>query len=1082
MVRGLARRVAAAVFAGVLLAPSPFKAQSVTTTSASTRSFTNARLGMTVVGTEIDLPDGQWDVASIAPAGVIDQVFVLHEGSSDAGMGRRTAASQVRDNVRIPPTAIQTLYLPLQDYARAHAGVGPDTFAQMDKTKFGFALDQLGQSPWPDDAGKPLTGPFFFLVPGTRIASAPGPQARTARTPLVLELRPYLDDGKQWVLFSDASVERVPIDRALLAKYRLTLTTVRKAEPAGTGAATRSVRHAIVALLKNSTAQTVTLTLADAATTRRMDVRWTLAGGQSDPQLMAEWAAARMAEWRALADRVDAATLRAWIARAPELYGTGAVTTPDFALMAEQARTFDVFSMLGGRAALRETLQTQLLRPQAAPTRFGATPVPISTLKGVDVAALPFERLLAGRPGVRLALADSVPMDWLFIYFAKPSALFPFLDKGGDFLARSGSVFTSSAYDDDLKSRYLRRLGLAENASRRFLESGEVTEVGLVASDLFFMDGTDLTLVMRVRSGDAVALALRTLGLVDLKADGITDKPTASGHTASWARQGDLVFLSTSRKELERMLQIGAPAAAGQSLGRSAEFRYMLTELPLKPESRAFVYFSDGFVRRMVSPALKIGQLRRMLASADMSMISAGALLYKLDGHKDKPTLATLVNLGYVPHTIQAQNYRLHDNVSVTSASWGSLAELEPIETSAITTATAAEAKAYQTYCEQYKQFWRQYFDPIAMRLDDAPGGALELSTFILPLADSEMYNGVRGILQSKEQGAPLKVPVVSPEPVMQLSLNLSDESWVGLSGTLHEMFSQYTGISPAIFDVMGPGLHLAVQDSDPIITLGTTDLLGAFGTAALGPAAGMNFAMSFGLSVFTRPCKILIELQDPQRAVEILRQATKSGLPHSQRRMNEGVVEFRQIEGRDAWVYTLGVPGVATFRLGLEVQNGYLVFSNIPWSQSTTLAPEARDLNGAAIRLAPGAVKQGLAGLFATQVEQDQKAVLASLAALLPLLESGTSATPEEAVAAHAAIFGSKPQHPKNGAWVWKNGVLESSLYGSAEHWKAPIYKKEMGDFGLFDGVSLVNLNMQFEQGGLRAVCRWIYKDAPAR
>jgi hypothetical protein len=93
--------------------------------------------------------------------------------------------------------------------------------------------------------------------------------------------------------------------------------------------------------------------------------------------------------------------------------------------MAEQDRTFDVFSLLGGRAALRETLQTQLLRPQAAPTRFGAAAVPISTLKGVDVAALPFERLLAGQPGVRLALANSVPMDRPH-HFAKPSASFRF--------------------------------------------------------------------------------------------------------------------------------------------------------------------------------------------------------------------------------------------------------------------------------------------------------------------------------------------------------------------------------------------------------------------------------------------------------------------------------------------------------------------------------------------------------------------------------------------------------------------------------------------------------------------------------
>ena len=157
----------------------------------------------------------------------------------------------MRDNVRIPPTAIQTLYFPIQEYARAHAGIGPDAFAQMDKSKFGFALDELGKSPWPEDSGKPLTGPFFFLVPGTHIPANSGPQAHATRTPLVLELRPFLDDGKQWVLFSDASVERVPIDRALLAKYHLTLTTVRKAEPAATRGATSNVRHAVVALLKN---------------------------------------------------------------------------------------------------------------------------------------------------------------------------------------------------------------------------------------------------------------------------------------------------------------------------------------------------------------------------------------------------------------------------------------------------------------------------------------------------------------------------------------------------------------------------------------------------------------------------------------------------------------------------------------------------------------------------------------------------------------------------------------------------------------------------------------------------------------
>jgi len=39
-------------------------------------------------------------------------------------------------------------------------------------------------------------------------------------------------------------------------------------------------------------------------------------------------------------------------------------------------------------------------------------------------------------------------------------------------------------------------------------------------------------------------------------------------------------------------------------------------------------------------------------------------------------------------------------------------------------------------------------------------------------------------------------------------------------------------------------------------------------------------------------------------------------------------------------------------------------------------------------------------------------------------------------------------------------------------------LYKPELGNFGLFDGTTLLDLNMQFESGGLRAVARWKWKD----
>ena len=1045
-----------------------------------TRAFTSPSLGLTVVATDVELPAGDWMISGVAPADVLDQAFLVPQGGEEAtAAGRRVQTSAIEKRIESSRWRVQGFFPACRDYAASHGGVGPSALSDLDQKKFAYLLQMIGRSPWPEDADKTVAGPFYFLVPAVPIPrAAPRPPAGP-KTPLVLELRPYVDDGKHWVLFSDGSVERLPIDGALVSQYNLTLSSVQpKRQEARKPVAGGTARHTVLALLRNRVAPAVVLTLTDSASRQRLDVRWDLARPQpGSAETLGEWAQARAREWAPLVVQGESAVLRAWAARTRDLYGTTAPAAADLRAARGMVRTTDAMSVLGGRAALLETLQTELLRSAGAPAQEPAT-IPLSTLKGVEVKSLPFDAMLAGRDGGRIALANHSPVDRLFVYFAKPSALFPFLDHGAEFLFKAGSLVTGSAVDDDLKGRYLRRLGLAEDFGRKFLESGEVTDVAVVTPDLFFLDGTEVTVLMRLRAPDRIVPRLKNLGLVDLTAGAITEKPLPSGRSAFWARHGDLLYLSTSRAELEGVLALAASQGEG-SLGRSAELRYMLAQLPLKRESRALIYLSDPFIRRMVGPAVKIAQVRRMRARAEMEMITAGALLFALDGNKDKPDLGRLMTLGYVPRALAAGGYRLRDDLSAVSPVWGSPAEMAAIDTKALDKVTSSEAQAYATYVGEYSRYWRQYFDPIAMRLDDAPGGALELSTVILPLPDSQIYTQLRDVIVASEGRSVLRVPVVTPEPVFLLSLNLTEESWVKISGSWSQLFSQYTSISPAIFDRLGPGLHIAIQDADPLIALGNADLLGAFGgqifMAGL-PREGLMFP--FLLSVLTRPCKIFVELQDPQATLGLLRK-TSRGARESRR---EVAVEFRQIEGRDSWIYTLNVPGIVTIRFSIEVKNGYLVLSNIPWSQSLTVkAVERRDLNGAAAQLAPGAVKLGLPGLFATQSEQNQSAAVKSMAALYPLLLT-LSATPEDAAARNAALFGSRPLHPGPGTWIWKNRKIQSSAYGSATQWKAPIYKADMGDFGLFEGVTHVSLNMQLETGGLRAVVRWMWKGGESR
>ncbi len=1127
----VSRRLATS--AGVLVlawaaAAGPGAAQPVAT--GSTSIATAGPLQLTVAGTEAELPIGRWQVVGMAPPHALEQAHVLGQPLDPTAVaGGRVGSAQRARRVESSRWRLQSLYSPVQEYAAARGGRGPASLADLDTAKWGPLLQNLERSPWPEDASGPggspgpdksARGPFFFLVPNVPIPEA-GRRPAAAGTPLALELRPYVDDGKHWVLLSNGTTERRAIDRELIARHSLAIAPVTR-EPEPVAAPATRTRYRILALVRDPAAKhprakpvaEVTLSLAEAASGDRVEVRWNLAGASAGPPaLLADWARARAGTWAPLAARPEGRLLRAWLSRLPEVYGSRQLGS--LGPRPENDRLTDAFSILGGRAALQETLQLQLLR--GAGDADAPATVALAGLPRVQVKSHPFAEMLGTRAGGRLPLADSVPEDRLFVYFARPAALFPFLDHGADFLAQAGALFTKSAVDDDLKARYLRRLGVGEGLGRRFLESGEVTELALVAPDLFFLDGTDLTVLMRVRNPERVAAAMTLLGFPAPPRDGIAERALAGGGAAYWGRQGHLLAVSTRRSELEAVLALDARQGAG-SLGRSAEFRYMLTQLPIQKETRAFVYLSDPFVRRMVGPEVKIGQLRRMRARADMELVTAGALLHRLDAGRPAgtgpdaarrdPALDELVRLGYVARAVAGRGYQLRDDGVSVSPLWGRAGDLHSLLASPVERATASEAEAYRTYVDEYTRYWRQYFDPVAMRLDDGPGGALELTTFILPLPDSQLYTQVRGLVLARDTGPPLRVPVLAPEPVLQLSVRLTEEAWVSISGQWSEMFSRYTGLSPAIFDRLGPGLHVAVQDADPIIALGNADLLGSL-SGPLMTMGTMSQGLPLLLAVLTRPCKILVELPDPEFVRTLLRRA--SGERGAGRR-RDAAVEFRQVEGRDAWIYSLGIAGVIKVRFGIEVRDGFLVLSNVPWSQPVTIkSVETRPLNGAELLLAPGAVRDGLPGLFATQSEQNQLAALGGMAMLYPLMLTG-SATPAEAAARHAALFGGAPVHPASGRprakpvadprakpvddprakpvddprakpvddWTWRDPILESSIYGTATRWIQPAYRPDLGDFGLFAGVSRLSVNMQLESDGLRATARWLWKPKP--
>ncbi|MCA9201377.1 MAG: hypothetical protein KDA87_27760, partial [Planctomycetales bacterium] len=170
----------------------------------------------------------------------------------------------------------------------------------------------------------------------------------------------------------------------------------------------------------------------------------------------------------------------------------------------------------------------------------------------------------------------------------------------------------------------------------------------------------------------------------------------------------------------------------------------------------------------------------------------ARALQARLDGVDGWDSIATLAATGYLTDASGWSDIRLEKTGTVRSAIYGPLATMSPLDDLPLEEVTPEEAEAYERYVENYSRYWRQFFDPIAIRLNDTADGALELSTFILPLVDNSLYNGLRTSLMREEQNRQLQVPHLHPQPVLQLSANLQTDAMDRFAKSLFVSFQRF--------------------------------------------------------------------------------------------------------------------------------------------------------------------------------------------------------------------------------------------------------------------------------------------------
>ncbi len=89
------------------------------------------------------------------------------------------------------------------------------------------------------------------------------------------------------------------------------------------------------------------------------------------------------------------------------------------------------------------------------------------------------------------------------------------------------------------------------------------------------------------------------------------------------------------------------------------------------------------------------------------------------------------------------------DGMSGVCSKYGRAEALTPIIEHLVTEVSGEEGEEYQDFVREYNEYWRTYFDPIAIRVQ-ATGKQYRLKTLILPLIDNSIYSTMAQLMGGK--------------------------------------------------------------------------------------------------------------------------------------------------------------------------------------------------------------------------------------------------------------------------------------------------------------------------------------------
>ncbi|HIA20704.1 MAG TPA: hypothetical protein EYN70_15030, partial [Planctomycetaceae bacterium] len=446
----------------------------------------------------------------------------------------------------------------------------------------------------------------------------------------------------------------------------------------------------------------------------------------------------------------------------------------------------ETYALFSGGRALSENLQ---LDRQLPTSKQAQETIVLESIEGITVREFDWAPAIKGLKPKRDVLATQVPDDQHVIFFPSFGALVTLADEMGEQSAPLLTLAEPSGENASVRERYERQLCLSLDAGARLLGPTMINSVALTGSDPYLRTGADVAVLFEAKNATVVRQfvdrQLAARGAKYKMAKPVKGELAGVSYTGirspdrvicSYAATlGKVVVVTNSLAQLQRLVE--TDQGARSSLEKLPEYTFFRQRYPLGDgQETALILISDKTIRRWCGPRWRIGTSRRTRATATMTELQATHLDALVNGQVSADTVT--VDPGFP----DAGELRVGAR-GVSSSVYGTLDFQTPIVELEMTHVTPEEARLYNRWRDGYQQYWSNFFDPIAVRIQ-VTKSRLATDVTVMPLINSSDYRELIEI----SKGVELPADFGDPHPESLLH-------WVLAVNTKSEMLQENTGL-----------------------------------------------------------------------------------------------------------------------------------------------------------------------------------------------------------------------------------------------------------------------------------------------